>query len=152
MKINIKATGFDLTTAISEYVDKKISSIEKYLDKETEDVVAQVEVAKNTSHKNGKIYKAEVHITGNGLDLYAVTEEEELYASVDVVKDEIVHNIVQSKGKRLSMTRRGAQMFKYMMKGITDTTAMAGQAASRGVTWGVERFRFKGFKSFKKRN
>lgn len=151
MKINIKATGFDLTPAISEYVDKKISSIEKYLDKDTADVVAQVEVAKNTSHKSGKIFKAEVHITGNGLDLYAVTEEEEMYAAVDIVKDEIVHNIVQSKGKRSSMTRRGAQMFKDMMKGLSDTTYRAGQAASRSVTWGVERFRFKGFKSFKKR-
>ena len=119
MKINIKATSIELTQAISDYVYKKISSIEKYLDKSNTDIIAQVEVGRSTRHhKTGNIFRAEVHITGVGLDLYAVSEMEDLYAAIDVVKDEIVHNVVQSKGKRQTLAKRGAGMMKNIMKGL----------------------------------
>ncbi|MDO8471451.1 MAG: ribosome-associated translation inhibitor RaiA [bacterium] len=122
MKINIKATGIELTQAISDYVYKKISSIEKYLDKSNTDIIAQVEVGRSTRHhKTGNIFRAEVHITGMGLDLYAVSEMEDLYAAIDVVKDEIVHSILQLKGKRETLTRKGAKMMKSVMKGIANS-------------------------------
>jgi putative sigma-54 modulation protein len=122
MKINIKATGIELTPAISSYVNKKIFSIEKYFDKGNKDVVAQVEVGKSTHHhKAGNVFRAEAHITGRGLDIYAVSEMEDLYAAVDIVKDEMIHGVVQSKGKRQTLARRGAEMIKNMMKGITDS-------------------------------
>src|SRR3989344_5325056 len=140
MKINIKATGIELTQAISDYVYKKVSSIEKYINKEHIDTVAQVEVGKSTHHhKAGNIFRAEVRIIGGGLDLYAVSEKEDLYAAIDLVKDEVVQSLLQSKGKRETLTRRGAEMMKSMMKGLTDNTA-------RGFSWGVDRFRFKNFK------
>ena len=116
MRINIKATGIELTPAISDYVNKKISTLEKYM---TGDAVAQVEVGKSTKHhKNGNVFRAEVHIIGGGLDLYAVSEKDDLYAAVDVVRDEIVHNVVHTKTKRETLYRRGAQVVKNMMKGL----------------------------------
>ena len=146
MKINIKATGIELTVAISSYVQKKIFSIEKYLDKSNVNVVAQVEVGKSTKHhKTGNVFRAEVHIIGDSLDLYAVSEMDNLYAAIDIVKDEIVHNLLQSKGKRQTLARRGAEIMKNMMKGISDNTI-------KGFSWGMERLRFKGFRSFKKRS
>ncbi|MDP2642069.1 MAG: ribosome-associated translation inhibitor RaiA [bacterium] len=151
MKINIKATGIELTPAISSYVYKKISLVEKYLPKqagdaeENADIVAQVEVGKSTHHhKTGNVFMAEVHITGRGWDLYAVSEQEDLYAAIDLVKDEIAQSIVQSKDKRKTLARKGAEMMKNIMKGLSSST-------SRGWSWGVERLKFKGFKSFKKR-
>ena len=119
MKINIKATSIELTQAISDYVYKKISSIEKYLDKSNTDIIAQVEVGRSTRHhKTGNIFRAEVHITGASLDLYAVSEMADLYSAIDVVKDEIVHNVVQSKGKRQTLAKKGAGMMKNIMKGL----------------------------------
>ncbi|KKW14940.1 MAG: hypothetical protein UY54_C0010G0013 [Parcubacteria group bacterium GW2011_GWA2_50_10b] len=89
MKINIKATGIELTPAIAGYVQKKISAIEKYLPAGAVDLVAQVEVGKSTQHhKSGEVFKAEVHLVGAGLDLYAVSEQSDLYAAIDLVKDE----------------------------------------------------------------
>src|SRR3989338_857059 len=122
MKINIKATGIELTRAISDYDYKKVASIEKYLDRKSDpDVIAQVEVGKNTRHhKTGNVFRAEVHVTGVSLDLYAVSETEDLYAAIDMVRDEIVHNAVQLKGKRETLARRGAKMMKNIVKGITD--------------------------------
>ncbi len=119
MKINIKATGIELTPAITDYVEKKIAHIEKFLDKNNVDTVAQVEVGRSTRHhKTGNIFRAEVHITGVGIDLYAVREMEDLYAAIDIVKDEIVQNVLQLKGKRETLTRKGAKMMKNIMKGI----------------------------------
>lgn len=145
MKINIKATGIELTTAISEYVNKKLSVLTKHLEKDQVGVIAQVEVGKNTQHhKSGNIFRAEVHLVGVGLDLYAVSEQPDLYAAIDLVKDEIVHSLVQAKGKEETLTRRGARIIKDAMRGL-------GQSTTRGFSWGLERFKFKGFKSFKKR-
>lgn len=151
MKINIKATGIELTPAISDYVYKKVSMIEKFLpgdiDKSSlEDIVAQVEVGKPSEHhKAGEgVFRAEVHLSGGGLDVYAVSKEADLYAAIDIVKDEISRNLSELKGKRETLTRRGARFVKDVMRGAYDTT-------SRGISWGVDRFRFKGFSSFKKR-
>lgn len=117
MKINIKATGIELTPAIYDYVNKKISAIEKFAS--NIDAVAQVEVGKSTEHhKSGNIFKAEVHIIGGGLDLYAVSEKTDLYAAIDVVKDEVVQELMHTKTKKETLARRGAQAIKNMMKGI----------------------------------
>ena len=155
MKINIKATGIELTAAISDYVQRRILSTEKYLhashssqegfESDEGGIVAQVEVGKSTSHhKGGNIFRAEVHITGNGLDVYAVSEQDDLYAAVDLVKDEIVRSMVQKKEKNQTITRRSAEMMKYVMKGLAGGTV-------RGFSWGVRKLKFKGFGSFKKR-
>jgi len=119
MKINIKATGTELTQSIRGYVNKKISAVEKHIGVGSEDVLAQVDVGVTTHrHKAGNIFRAEVHITGGGLDLYADSEQEDLYAAIDVVKDEIIHALEHSKERRITLTRRGAEMVKYMMKGL----------------------------------
>ena len=145
MKINIKGTGIELTPAISEYVNKKLSVLTKHLEKNHEEVVVQVEVGRSTQHhKSGNIFKAEVHLIGGGLDLYAVSEQSDLYAAIDLVRDEIVHSLIQTKGKEETLARRGARIIKDAMRGL-------GQSTSRGFSWGIERFKFKGFKSFKKR-
>jgi len=118
MKINIKATGIELTTSVSDYVTKKISSLEKYV-AESADVVAQVEVGKSTNHhKSGDIFKAEVHIIGGGLDLYAVSEQADLYAAIDLVKDDMAQKLSHIKGKKEALHRRGARMMKDVMRGL----------------------------------
>ncbi|MEK7176015.1 MAG: ribosome-associated translation inhibitor RaiA [Patescibacteria group bacterium] len=119
MKINIKATGIELTPAISSYVNKKISSLAKYLEKNAGAIVAQVEVGKSTRHhKSGEVFKAEVHLLGAGLDLYAVSEQSDLYAAIDLVKDEVAESLAQLKDKHETLSRKGARIVKNMMKGL----------------------------------
>lgn len=141
MKIVVRASGMDLTPAISSYAEKKIATVEKYLNSDdTESAIAQVEVGKSTGHhKAGNIFRAEVHITGGGLDLYTVSEMDDLYAAIDTVKDEIIHNMLQLKGKRQTLARKSAEMMKNMMKGISAGTA-------KGFSWGIERMKFKNFR------
>jgi ribosomal subunit interface protein len=116
MKINIKATAIELTPAITKYVEKKIGSLDKYI--RNEDAVAQVEVGRTTQHHNkGDVFKAEVHVTGAGLDVYAAVEKEDLYVGIDAVKDEIVRNVLGKKEKE-TMARRGARYVKDVIKGL----------------------------------
>ena len=118
MKINIKATGIELTPAISQYTEKKVYSIGKYF-QESPNVVAHVEVGKSTKHhKSGEVFLAEVHIIGAGLDLYAVSEQSDLYAAIDLVKDEIVESIIRDKGKKMTLARRGAKFVKDTIRGF----------------------------------
>jgi len=117
MKINIQATGIELTPAISQYVNKKIGALEKFV--RNADAVAQVEVGRSTRHhKTGEVFMAEVHLRGAGIDLYAVSEHSDLYAAIDLVKDDIARSAVQLKKKRETLTRRGAKAIKNMMKGF----------------------------------
>ena len=49
MKINIKATGIELTPAISHYATKKVSSLEKYV--RQKDAVAQIEIGPSITRR-----------------------------------------------------------------------------------------------------
>jgi putative sigma-54 modulation protein len=118
MRLNIKATNIELTPAISAYVEKKLSALEKYFEGNV-DAVAQVEVGKTTQHhKSGEVFKAEVRLIGGGLDIYAVSEQADLYAAIDLVKDETAHKLTHLKGKKEALHRRGARVVKDMMKGL----------------------------------
>ena len=95
MNIKISSVNFDKTPAIEDYVIKKISSLEKFLDKEQQ-IICDVELGKTTQHhKSGDIFKTEVNILlpGNN-QFYAVAEESDLYSAIDIVRDEIEREII----------------------------------------------------------
>lgn len=118
MNINIKATGIELTPAIREYAEKKVSAIEKYLDAGI-DTTAHVEVGKTTNHhKGGDVFRAEIKINGGGVDLYAVNEKDDLYAAIDLVKDELIRELQHSRGKNMKMFRRQQQAIKDALRGL----------------------------------
>ncbi len=118
MNINIKTTTISLTPAISDYVEKRLRSLEKFL---KDDTTAQcdIELARTTNHhKQGDIFKAEIHIVAKDLNIYASVEKEDLYAAIDIVKDEVVRKLTSSKDKRQSLVRRGGARVKDIIKGF----------------------------------
>lgn len=119
MNIKIRAKDYELTPAIEEYINKKLSSLEKFLGGDS--VLCEVEIGKSTDHhKSGDIFRAEVNIVKSGRgQFYAVAEESDLYASIDVVRDEAERVIVSNKNKKETLFRRGASKFKNIIKGIT---------------------------------
>jgi ribosomal subunit interface protein len=118
MNINIKATGISLTPSISAYADKRLASVSKILGGNPS-FICDLELAKTSAHHNkGDIFRAEIHITGNGKDLYASAEDQDLYAAIDIMRDEITRELKASKGKRLSFIRHGGTRVKEMIKGV----------------------------------
>lgn len=119
MNIKIRSKDYELTPAIEEYINKKLSSLDKFLG--SDNVLCEVEIGKSTDHhKSGDIFKAEVNITKSGSrQFYAVAEESDLYASIDVVRDQAEREIVNSKNKEETIFRRSASKLKNIIKGIT---------------------------------
>ncbi len=119
MNIKTRAINFDLTDAISEYVEKKVSSLGKFIPN-SENVLCEVEIGRTTKHHNsGDIFKAEINImVPGGSQVYAVAEESELYTAIDIVRDEAERAIVSQKNKKDTLFRRGASKVKQLLKKI----------------------------------
>lgn len=116
MKMNVKATGIELTPAILSYAEKRLMKVGKYLDG---DPVMAVEIGKSSQHhKQGDVFRAEVRIAGSGNDFYAEKQATDLYAAIDQVQTEVIHEITKTKGRRRELLRRGQRAIKDMAKGF----------------------------------
>jgi putative sigma-54 modulation protein len=117
MNLNIKTTNFSLTPAISSYLDKKLSMLNKYADLNNDNVLIQAELGKSTNHhKSGDIFRAEVNIRISGHMYRAVSEQADLYAAMDLVKDELAAELKKGKEKRKSVFKRGALKVKNILR------------------------------------
>ena len=117
MKINVRGLHTDLTPVIIEYTQKRLSSLSKFL--QNKDVVCDVELIKTTNHhKSGDIFKAEANIVVNREQVYAISEQPDLYQAVDQLRDELERILSSRKDKKITMFRRGALRIKNAMKGI----------------------------------
>ncbi|WP_040537517.1 ribosome hibernation-promoting factor, HPF/YfiA family [Lentilactobacillus parafarraginis] len=91
---NIRGENIEVTQAIRDYVEKRISKLEKYFEKDM----------KNTAHVNLRVYpdkqaKVEVTIPLPYLTLRAEEVSNDLYASVDLVTDKLERQIRKYKTK-----------------------------------------------------
>ena len=119
MATNIKATNMELTGAITDYVNKKIESINKFVSF-GEEIIVYVEVGKTTKHhKQGDYFKAEFDVTINGEKFFTDSEKSDLYKAIDDDKDEVIKKIKNKKNKKETLYKRGATSIKKMMKGIS---------------------------------
>ncbi len=107
-----------MTPAISDYVEKHLGSIEKFLENDPT-VKFDLELAKTTNHhRQGDIFKAEIHIIAKGENIYASVEKEDLYAAIDLVRDEVVRQLKSGKEKRLTSAKKGGAKVKSFIKGL----------------------------------
>lgn len=122
MNINIKATNIELTEAISQYIDEKIKSIEKFIDvSDQANARAVIEVGKTTKHHHSgeDIFKAEINLSINGKYFRAVSEQGTLYAAIDDIKDEMIREVKSYKGKQRALFRKGGAAIKNLIKGLS---------------------------------
>lgn len=118
MNTNIKATNLELTDAIRDYVEKKVESLEKFLN--NDNVQVQVEVAKTTNHhKHGEVFKAEMDIRADGKKFFTVSEGEDLYATIDEAREAMMRELTHTKDRDRTLYKRGAASVKKMLKGIS---------------------------------
>lgn len=107
MNIQVQAIGLALTDAIRVQVDKKMQALAKYM--HADDAMVAVEVGKTTGHHNkGPIFFCEAHLRVPGeAAIRAREEDEDLYAAIDEVQDELQRQLVDFKEKRLAKRREG---------------------------------------------
>ena len=99
MKIKIIGKELKVTEALNDYVEKKLDRIEKYFEDAEADVTLRTE-------KNAQI--AEIYVIANGEKFRAVTEDKDLYASIDKDIDILEGQIRKSKTRKEKMIREGS--------------------------------------------
>lgn len=119
MKTNIKGTNISLTEAISNYLTGKLGHIEKLLPAGDDSVIAEVELAKDTKHHlHGEVFRAEINLRASGKNFYTVAHEQDLYAAIDKMRDEIARQIKTGFEKKNTLLRRGGRKAKEMLRNI----------------------------------
>ena len=100
MKITITGKELQATEAIKDYVEKKVARIEKYFasDLETMEVNVTIKVEKN-------VQIAEMYVAVKGENFKAVTENKDLYASIDKDIDILEGQIRKNKTKKEKMQK-----------------------------------------------
>jgi putative sigma-54 modulation protein len=99
MKINLKATKFEITDAIYDYVQEKMDMLDKYLGS-TKVINCDVEVEKMVGGQNkGDIFRAEVNLEVPHDLLRVEKTATDLYKAIDKVKDHLDEMIVKYREK-----------------------------------------------------
>ena len=96
MKIKIIGKELKITEAINDYVEKKLDRIDKYFEDAEADVTLRTE-------KNTQI--AEICVVASGEKYRAVTEDKDMYASIDKDIDILEGQIRKTKTKKEKMMK-----------------------------------------------
>lgn len=118
MRINIKTTNMELTSAISDYVEEKLQSVEKFaVPHRDEKILVEVELGKiSNHHHSGEVFRAEANLRVRGKLFRAVSEQSDLYSAIDDMRNELVRVLNSHKDKDRTLVRRGAAMIKNLLR------------------------------------
>jgi ribosomal subunit interface protein len=111
--LSILCKDFDLTDAIKLYATEKLSVLNKYFPNNGSEASFNLRLGKVTqSQHSGKIYYAEVSIKSPEKNFGALVESDDIYSALDILKDDLAHNIAHYKDKEHSKNIRSARKFK----------------------------------------
>lgn len=102
MNLDIKATNLELTPAIKQYIETKISGLSRFLEKWEKfgKVNVKFELARTTNHHSkGEVYYAELNLNLGEKMLRAEHSADDAYKAIDKVKDIMKEEIVEFKEK-----------------------------------------------------
>lgn len=119
MQIQITGKNLELSQSIKDYVDKKMTALNKFYNEKI--IRAEVVLGVNSDHhQKGNKFFAECKLDVPGKNLFAIKEEDSLYKAVDKIRDYLELELkkyklkqrVQSKDKK---TGRGDKEYKIEM-------------------------------------
>ena len=125
MKISIKATKISLNKSLRDFVEKKISGLEKFLKDfkssdprfQNNNLKAEVEIEKTTfHHKKGPFFRAECQIPLPGRTIRAEEKAEGIKEAVVRVKKEMQREIDRYKNRIKIQIKKGAREAKKRMR------------------------------------
>lgn len=101
LRYQVRGENLEITPAIKEYVESKVSKLEKYFARELDaNVYANAKVRKNGAQK------IEITVPLKGVTLRAEEENNDLYAAVDLAVDKLERQLRKHKTK---INRKGRE-------------------------------------------
>ena len=102
MKVTVMSKNIEITPALREMIEKKISKLDKYFEKEVD---AKVTISVQKSR-----HIVEVTIPFSGIMLRAEEATEDMYKSIDMVEEKLVRQIRKQKTK---LSRKYNQSLRF---------------------------------------
>ena len=113
LKIDIRTEEMELTDAIAATIDEKLGSLGKYLENVGTPKELRVTVGKVSNHHNkGEIFKAEADLVIPDHKIHAEVMNEDLYAAIDILKDDLKHRLIKVVQTTVDLHRAGAREAK----------------------------------------
>lgn len=102
-----------MNESVESYLRRKIASLEKFFNSSDELVKVEAEVGRiNRRHKTGEVFRAEINLSLGGKLLRAESEQDDLFAAIDEVRDVLEEEIKKFKNKKETVFIRGARSIK----------------------------------------
>jgi putative sigma-54 modulation protein len=98
MKVNIKATRFELTDAIRSYIQEKADMLDRFLG-DLPVINCDFEVARTTGHNKGDVFRAEINIQVPRGMFRVEKVASDMYKAIDKVKDHVEEMIIEARKK-----------------------------------------------------
>ncbi|MFC4322479.1 ribosome hibernation-promoting factor, HPF/YfiA family [Litchfieldia salsa] len=125
MKYNVRGENIEVTPALREYVEKKLSKLERYFDGTPD---ANVHV--NLKVYNDKEQKIEVTIPMTQLVLRAEESHNDMYAAIDLVVDKLERQIRKHKTKVNRKFREQGSIHSFFSNGDSKVAVKEPEADS----------------------
>lgn len=120
MQIVTNGRNIELTPAIKDYVNQKISRLENHFDFILE-IHVILEVEKNPRISENQLAEATVHITGAVIRVEAASEN--LYASIDKLVDKIERSLRKHKTKLMNRSGKSKNSHETIRKEASEAEA-----------------------------
>ena len=115
--INYKFNDLNEAQALTEVLELKFTSLEKYLH-DDEAIKCDVEFQRVAPQKNGSVFQVEVNLTVQGTLFRAVATEESFEKAIDEVRAELDKELRTAKEKQETKDKQaGREMKEQMLAG-----------------------------------
>ena len=105
MEVIVQGRNVDVNDWIREYVEKKVSKLERYLPQIDE---VRAELTHTPTRAANDRYTAQITLRAGGQILRAEESTADIFASVDAAVDKIYRQIRRFKGRQYKSKRRAA--------------------------------------------
>jgi len=118
MDVRIRATNFELSSAINDYTEDKLMSVRHLLGANDTPARCEVEIGRMVGNqRRGAVWFAEINLhDAKGQHFFAREEGESVNAAIDVVKDEILAQLRKHKNVDRGVLKKSGAMLKRLLR------------------------------------
>lgn len=119
MDIRVKATEYQMTPQVADYLDGRIASLEKLLSDDATVARIEVELGRDAGRPRhgANIWFAEIIVIVPGeSQVYARNNSESINGAIDDVKEEIERQLRSRKHLHIRFLRKSGAMLKRLMR------------------------------------
>ena len=115
MNLHTNVTGFEMTPAIQNYLDKRLKNVKKLVSYAPGKQEIWVELEKTSQHHNkGNYFESRIDIALKNRTIHEEERAENLYEAIDKMESKITRELKHYKDKFFSKELRQARKWKLL--------------------------------------